>query len=61
MLSNDVSHKQICHLYQILWIACEQKSALGINTISPISIDKSTLGHGLCMAPCLKPGDGYKT
>ena len=24
---------------------CEQKSAVGINTISPISIDKSTLGY----------------
>ena len=43
-LSNDVSHKRICHLYQILSSStCERKSAFGINTISPIIIDRSTL------------------
>ena len=48
ILSFLMLYKQICHLYQILEVdrssTCERKCALGINTVSLISIDKSTLG-----------------
>ena len=51
-ISNSVSFKQICHLYQILRVELqvepkrvEQKSALNTDYLSPISIDRSTLRY----------------